>query len=61
MTVTAGISLQWLNFIEKGCPVLTKTGIYQRMQAMDDMMLLREYATRNSEAAFAELVSRPDR
>src|ERR1035441_1329058 len=28
------------------------------MQAMDDMTLLREYATRHSEAAFAELVSR---
>lgn len=28
------------------------------MQAMDDMALLREYATRNSEAAFAEVVSR---
>ncbi len=28
------------------------------MQEMDDMTLLREYATRNSEAAFAELVSR---
>ena len=28
------------------------------MQAMDDMGLLREYATRSSEAAFAELVSR---
>jgi uncharacterized protein (TIGR03435 family) len=28
------------------------------MQAMDDMALLREYATRNSEAAFEELVSR---
>src|SRR5580704_14397576 len=28
------------------------------MQAMDDMTLLREYAARNSEAAFAELVSR---
>jgi RNA polymerase sigma factor (sigma-70 family) len=28
------------------------------MQAMDDMTLLREYAGRNSEAAFAELVSR---
>src|ERR1017187_8528064 len=28
------------------------------MQAMDDMALLREYAARNSEAAFAELVSR---
>src|ERR1017187_7749993 len=28
------------------------------MQAMDDMALLREYATRNSEAAFETLVSR---
>src|ERR1019366_10338300 len=28
------------------------------MQAMDDMTLLREYATRGSEAAFGELVSR---
>src|ERR1700759_3547901 len=28
------------------------------MQALDDMALLREYALRNSEAAFAELVSR---
>ena len=28
------------------------------MQAMDDMTLLREYAAHNSEAAFAELVSR---
>src|ERR1035437_8678433 len=28
------------------------------MQAMDDMALLREYAARGSEAAFAELVSR---
>ena len=28
------------------------------MQTMDDMALLREYAARNSEAAFAELVSR---
>jgi len=28
------------------------------MQAMDDMALLREYARRNSEAAFGELVSR---
>src|ERR1035437_11177282 len=28
------------------------------MQAMDDLTLLREYATRDSEAAFAELVSR---
>src|SRR5437899_4193069 len=28
------------------------------MQAMNDMGLLREYATRNSEAAFEELVSR---
>jgi hypothetical protein len=28
------------------------------MQAMDDMALLREYATSNSEDAFAELVSR---
>jgi RNA polymerase sigma factor (sigma-70 family) len=28
------------------------------MQAMDDMALLREYAARNSEAAFEELVSR---
>ncbi len=28
------------------------------MQAMDDMALLREYAANNSEAAFAELVSR---
>ncbi len=28
------------------------------MQAMDDMALLREYATRSSETAFAELVSR---
>jgi len=28
------------------------------MQAMDDMSLLREYAARGSEAAFAELVSR---
>jgi RNA polymerase sigma factor (sigma-70 family) len=28
------------------------------MQAMDDMALLREYATRNSEAAFEELVAR---
>jgi uncharacterized protein (TIGR03435 family) len=28
------------------------------MQAMDDMALLRDYAGRNSEAAFAELVSR---
>ena len=28
------------------------------MQAMDDMALLREYASRNSEAAFETLVSR---
>src|SRR5664279_1493047 len=28
------------------------------MQAIDDMTLLREYATSNSEAAFEELVSR---
>src|ERR1017187_272432 len=28
------------------------------MQEMDDLALLREYAMRNSEAAFAELVSR---
>jgi hypothetical protein len=28
------------------------------MQAMDDLALLQEYAARNSEAAFAELVSR---
>src|ERR1017187_5147922 len=28
------------------------------MQAMDDMALLREYAARNSEAAFETLVSR---
>jgi hypothetical protein len=28
------------------------------MQAMNDMALLREYATRNSEDTFAELVSR---
>src|ERR1035437_1095099 len=28
------------------------------MQAVDDMALLREYATGNSEAAFAEIVSR---
>src|ERR1035437_9377003 len=28
------------------------------MQAMDDLALLREYATRNSEAAFETLVSR---
>src|SRR5690348_18405106 len=28
------------------------------MQAMDDMTLLREYATRHSEAAFEELVKR---
>ena len=28
------------------------------MQAMDDMALLREYAARNSEAAFEELVTR---
>src|SRR5438874_655068 len=28
------------------------------MLAMDDMRLLREYATRNSEAAFEQLVSR---
>src|SRR6516165_7242147 len=28
------------------------------MQALDDMALLREYALGNSEAAFAELVSR---
>lgn len=40
------------------CPVFSGTGIYRQMQEMDDMTLLREYATRNSEAAFAELVSR---
>jgi hypothetical protein len=28
------------------------------MQAMDDMALLREYAARNSQAAFETLVSR---
>jgi DNA-directed RNA polymerase specialized sigma24 family protein len=28
------------------------------MQSMDDMTLLREYATRNSEAAFETLVAR---
>jgi RNA polymerase sigma factor (sigma-70 family) len=43
---------------KKDCPVSPKTGIYQQMQALDDMALLRKYALGNSEAAFAELVSR---
>src|ERR1017187_7150775 len=45
-------------FFKKSCPVLAGTGIYRWMRAMDDMALLREYATRNSEAAFETLVSR---
>jgi uncharacterized protein (TIGR03435 family) len=37
---------------------LAGTGIYEWMQAMDDIVLLREYATHHSEAAFETLVSR---
>jgi uncharacterized protein (TIGR03435 family) len=47
-----------LIILKKGCPVSAGTGIYRWMQTMDDMTLLREYAQQNSEAAFAELVSR---
>jgi RNA polymerase sigma factor (sigma-70 family) len=45
-------------FKQKGCPVLAPACIYRGMQEMDDMALLREFATNNSEAAFETLVSR---
>lgn len=45
-------------YSEKFCCLCARADIYRQMPATDDMDLLREYATRHSEEAFATLVSR---